>query len=215
MPKNINLINSICKNRVKPSLIRDVKTEALLVFARTALERAFSKIKRDNKFPLKGNISELNRIYEDLSELTQKLIDSVVNSKFLHDLVHQSKFNPSLKEFLKLEEPLITYYEAIAKRIEYHSKDNKILPEFIVLCTLSHWLIEEGKPSFMYPYLKKYDYLNLISLFEKNAKNDESFNKGQILKMHKISFDLVETLKKSKFKLNKQRNIKKRRNLHK
>ena len=39
------VLNTNCKNRIKPKLIRDVKTEALLVFARTALERFFAKMK--------------------------------------------------------------------------------------------------------------------------------------------------------------------------
>ena len=33
-----------CKNRVKPKLLRDIKTEALLVFIRTTLEQSFQQI---------------------------------------------------------------------------------------------------------------------------------------------------------------------------
>lgn len=32
-----------CKNRIKPLLLRDVKTEALLVFVRTTLEDYFNQ----------------------------------------------------------------------------------------------------------------------------------------------------------------------------
>ena len=37
-------MNMTCKNRVKPKLLRDVKTEALLVFIRTTLEQSFHQI---------------------------------------------------------------------------------------------------------------------------------------------------------------------------
>ena len=36
-----------CKNRVKPRLLRDVKTEALLVFIRTTLEQSLYQIDND------------------------------------------------------------------------------------------------------------------------------------------------------------------------
>ncbi|WP_418187265.1 hypothetical protein ACNSOP_08000 [Aliarcobacter lanthieri] len=36
--------NMNCKNRVKPKLLRDIKTEALLVFIRTTLEQYFDSI---------------------------------------------------------------------------------------------------------------------------------------------------------------------------
>ena len=41
---NYYLDNINCTARIKPSLLRDVKTEALLVFVRTALERYFEQI---------------------------------------------------------------------------------------------------------------------------------------------------------------------------
>jgi len=47
IPKN-NLIGSYCTKRIKPSLLRDVKTEALIVFARTALERYFTELDQAN-----------------------------------------------------------------------------------------------------------------------------------------------------------------------
>jgi hypothetical protein len=36
-----------CKNRIKPLLLRDVKTEALLVFVRTTLEDYFIRLTRN------------------------------------------------------------------------------------------------------------------------------------------------------------------------
>ena len=41
---------TICKNRIKPLLLRDVKTEALLVFIRTTLEDYFKQIENSSYY---------------------------------------------------------------------------------------------------------------------------------------------------------------------
>jgi len=40
-------INPNCPNRIKPKLLREQKTEALLVFIRTTLEQSFEKIEKE------------------------------------------------------------------------------------------------------------------------------------------------------------------------
>jgi len=44
-----------CRNRIKPKLLRDVKTEALLVFIRTTLEDYFSQIEKSGYYFQLGN----------------------------------------------------------------------------------------------------------------------------------------------------------------
>ena len=44
-----------CKNRIKPLLLRDVKTEALLVFVRTTLEDYFNQINKSGYYFQLGN----------------------------------------------------------------------------------------------------------------------------------------------------------------
>ena len=55
-----------CNNRIKPSLLRDIKTEALLVFARTALERYFAKIDEYNVDLQLATKEETSYVYDTL-----------------------------------------------------------------------------------------------------------------------------------------------------
>lgn len=204
MSKNI-IINTNCKNRIKPNLIRDMKTEALLVFARTALERFFEKNK-DLAFAKLGTIEETKVVYATLWDLKQKLQDTVVNVDYLINLTKNARTEVGLKNLLKFEEPLITYYDAMAKRIEYHiPKERVFMPELLVLCTLSHWIVEEEKSVSLYPFLKEYDFLYLISRFELTAFESEEDDRKNILDIHKVSTDLIETLLKTKYRYNKNR----------
>ena len=45
-----NNIIITCRNRVKPLLLRDIKTEALLVFIRTTLEDFFKQIEDSSSY---------------------------------------------------------------------------------------------------------------------------------------------------------------------
>lgn len=203
MSKNI-IINTNCKNRIKPNLIRDMKTEALLVFARTALERFFKRTKNESIYNL-GTIEDTKYVYETLWDLKLKLKDTVVNVEYLIDLFHSSKIQPELQKLVKYEEPLMVYYDAMAKRIEFYLPHEKVfMPEFLVLCTLSHWIVEEEKSIALYPFLSDYDYLKLIEIFELSALNN-SEDKKNIMEIHRVSTDLIVTLKRTKYRFNRSR----------
>lgn len=198
------ILNTNCKNRIKPKLIRDVKTEALLVFARTALERFFAK--NENLELMKiGNLEDTKKIYKTLWDLKEELEDSVVNVDYLLNLVQNAKRYAPLRKLAKYEEPLITYYDAMAKRIEFHiPKERVFMPEFLVICTLSHWVIEEEKSVTLYPFLKEFDFLSLMEKYEIAALEKDG-NNMNITDIYKVSTDLIETLKKTKYKFNKDR----------
>ncbi len=198
------ILNTNCKNRIKPKLIRDVKTEALLVFARTALERFFAK--NENLELMKiGNLEDTKKIYKTLWDLKEELEDSVVNVDYLLNLVQNAKRYAPLRKLAKYEEPLITYYDAMAKRIEFHiPKERVFMPEFLVICTLSHWVIEEEKSVTLYPFLKDFDFLSLMEKYEIAALEKDG-NNMNITDIYKVSTDLIETLKKTKYKFNKDR----------
>ena len=65
----MNLLN--CPNRIKPKLLREQKTEALLVFIRTTLEQSFKEIKE------KGSDT--------------KLIDSLKSATYKSNIHRKSK----------------------------------------------------------------------------------------------------------------------------
>jgi len=212
--KQIFSINNYCEDRIKPQLIRDVKTEAVLVFARTALERYFDRFDKENTVLELASIDDTNYVYDSLKSLLIDLQKHVVNVEYLITLVQNSKQNPrnlELKKLAKYEEPLITYYDSMAKRIlhQFPSKTAAV-PELIVISILSIWFEEEEKSTTLYPFIKKYDSLKLIEKYEKYALLLDKDKKKVISMMQTVSIDVVEVLKNVKYKFNTDRKSKNR-----
>lgn len=202
------MIQDNCKvKRIKPRLLRDVKTEAILVFARTALERFFERVDKNDWQPVLGEDDETIYIYDTLRDLKNKLQDCVVNVDYLINLVQSAKQYPELRSLAKFEEPLIIYYDVMAKKVEINIPTDQIwwIPELIVVCMLSQWVIEEEKSIILYPFLKDYDYNKLIEQFEIYGQNLKCEKENIIINMHKMSIDIIEKLKNTKYKVNKDR----------
>ncbi len=195
-----------CKNRIKPTILRDVKTEALLVFARTALERYFNQIQENGCHPIIGTQEDTAYVYDTLRELRDKLQECVVNVDYLLTLAKYGDKYPHLKNLAKYEEPLRDYYNAMAQKVVSHFSDKpSFIPEFLVICVLSHWVLEEEKSVHLYPFLKEIDFSLLIDKFEINREYFEQNNDGIIADMHNISVSIVEKLKAKKYKVNTHR----------
>lgn len=201
-----------CKNRVKPKLLRDVKTEALLVFIRTTLEQSFYQI--DNvgyNFRL-GNEEDNEVVYSSLKKLLEELQDTVINSTYLRSLIENSHKNATLKVIAKKEEPLMVYYDTLIKTIELCLPNGSFwIPELVVISLLSEWIVEEEKTAYFYPYLKNFDYLDLINRYDKSKKDLDDEKREIIMNMYKISSKLIEKLKKAEYKINTNRKKTKRK----
>jgi len=211
MPIN-KLIHDNCKNRVKAVLLLDIKTEALLVFARTALERYFIQIDEVKYKATVGTDSDTSYVYNTLRELLANLQDSVVNVDYFMTLTRESQKSPILRELAKHEDPLIKYYDVMAETVaKFYANKPAYLPEFLVICVLSHWLLEEEKSTNLYPYLKDIDFLELTSKFEDNRKDFEKNEECTIDEIYEVSSLIIEKLKNYKYKVNKTRVSKTRR----
>ena len=194
----------ICKNRVKPVLLRDIKTEALLVFCRTTLEDYFNQIDKLGYFFQLGNKEDNEFTTSELKKLLNNLQDTVINFSYLRSLIQNSSKNYSSIAIIKREEPLIFYYDSLVKEIERLLKNGSFwIPELIVICLLSEWIIEEEKSTYFYSYLKDFNYFELLNCYEKEKKNLDSDKKDIIFNMYKISSKLIERLKKTEYKINK------------
>ena len=194
---------TICKNRIKPLLLRDIKTEALLVFIRTTLEDYFRQIENESYYFGLGSKEDNQFVYNELKKLLEKLQDTVINSSYLRCLIENAPKHPSLKVLAKKEEPLMVYYDSLVKTIERLLKDGNLwIPELIVIALLSEWIIEEEKSTYFYPFLNDINYLDLLSRYD-NAKIGLDKDKKEImLNMYKISSTLIEKLKNTKYKVN-------------
>ena len=197
---------TICKNRIKPLLLRDVKTEALLVFIRTTLEDYFKQIENSSYYFELGSKEDNQFVFNELKKLLEKLQDTVINSSYLRSLIENAPKHPSLKVLAKREEPLMVYYDSLVKTIERLLKDgNSWIPELIVIALLSEWIIEEEKSTYFYPFLNDINYLDLLSRYD-NAKIGLDKDKKEImLNMYKISSTLIEKLKNTKYKVSKNK----------
>lgn len=200
-----------CKNRIKPKLLRDVKTEALLVFVRTTLEESFYQIDTVGYNFKLGNEEEYTIVYSSLKKLLDELQDTVVNSTYLRSLIDNSHKNITLKMLAKKEEPLMVYYDSLVSTMELSLKNGSSwIPELLVISLLSEWIIEEEKTSYFYPYLKDINYLDLITRYDNSKKDLDDEKKEIMMNMYKISSKLIERLKKVEYKINTHR--KKKRN---
>ena len=197
---------TICKNRIKPLFLRDVKTEALLVFIRTTLEDYFKQIENSSYYFELGSKEDNQFVYNELKKLLEKLQDTVINSSYLRSLIENAPKHQSLKALAKKEEPLMVYYDSLIKTIErLLTNGSSWIPELIVISLLSEWIIEEEKSTYFYPFLKDLDYIDLINRYD-NAKIGLDKDKKEImLNMYKISSTLIEKLKNTKYKVSKNK----------
>ena len=202
----------ICKNRIKPLLLRDVKTEALLVFVRTTLEDYFRQIENKSNYFELGSKEDNQFIYNELKKLLEKLQDTVINSSYLRSLIENAPKHPSLKVLAKREEPLMVYYDSLVKTIErLLTNGNSWIPELIVIALLSEWIIEEEKTAYFYPYLKDINYLDLITKYENSKKSLNDEKKEVLMNMYKISSKLIDKLKKAEYRINTNRKKQRKR----
>jgi hypothetical protein len=199
-------VSNNCKNRIKPTMLSVVKTEALLVFARTALERFFQHINENKLHPKVGTKEETEYVYNTLRDLNTKLQEVVVNADYLINLVQSAKKYPELRSIAKIEEPLMNYYDAMAQQVAiYFDKRPAYIPEFLVICMLNHWIFEEEKDISLYPFLKDVDFEKLIYIFEMNRKEFIKDDLCIISDIFEISSVTIEKLKSTKYKVNKDR----------
>ena len=205
IPKN-HLISDNCTDRIKPSLLRDVKTEAWLVFARTALERYFARLDEAKLETTAADSEEIAYVYNTLKRLLTQLQTCVVNVDYLIDLSQNANRHPVLKTLSKQEEPLIAYYDIMAQKVRDHFQGRPTsLPTFLVISVLAEWILGEEKSTHIYPFLDNIDFLELIGKFEDNREHFNHDNECQISEIHELSFEIIEKLKNYKYKVNKKR----------
>ncbi len=205
IPKN-NGTSSYCTNRIKPSLLRDVKTEALLVFARTALERYFAQLDQANMHSVAETDPEAIYVYDTLKKFLTQLQESVVNADYLINVVHNANQHPAFKVLKKQEEPLMEYYDIMAQKVRSHYDGEFVyLPVFLVVSVLAEWILGEERSTHIYPFLNEIDFLELIGKFEDNREHFYQDDKCKISEIHELSFKIIEKLKNYKYKANKNR----------
>jgi len=207
-----NLSKNYCSERIKPSMLRDVKTEALLVLVRTALERYFAELSKIEAKEVVEVDENAKYVYTTLQELLTQLQKHIVNVDYLINLVNHASQRPQLRALYKVEEPLINYYDIMAQQVKSHFDGKHVyLPVFLVICVLSGWIQGEEKSTHLFPFLEGIDFLELMGKFEEKREDFNSDGTCRITDIHELSFKMIEKLKSHKYKVNKSRVSKSRR----
>ena len=197
-----NTVNNNIAKRVKPSLLRDVKTEALLVFTRTGLEGYFSQLNRAGCAPVIGSEEDTAYIYGTLQSLLENLQECVVDAEYIQTIASHASKEQKMFLLYQQEKPLIDYYNLLVQAVGEHYKDEPLyLPDFLVICALSIWILEEEKSVHHYPFLEDIDWLELIGRFELNRQEFEKEGECLLSKIHDFSYKLIQRLKKKKLKI--------------
>jgi hypothetical protein len=200
-----------CPKRIKPKLLREQKTEALLVFIRTTLEQSFEQMEK-KEFQLElGCKEDTEYIHSTLKQILDNLQEFVVSSSYLRSLIANIHKHRSFKLLAKKEEPLMVYYDTIVKAIETKLKNGTPwIPELIVISLLSEWLLEEEKSVYLYPFLKDVNYFELIEKYDQLKIDTDSEKKEVIMNMYRISSYIIQKLKNVKYKTNTKRKKKRK-----
>lgn len=198
--------------QIKMNILRDIKTDALLIYIKTVIEELLANIKKETYKIDLGNIEFNNEIEKNIREINSYLSKNTINAYELKAIMSFEQLKNKSDKLVPNNQALIFYYNLLVKQIETQLQEGDIwIPEQIILSLLSEWLIEENKSIILYPFLKGIDYLKLLSFYETARNNDKNIElRKNIIIMYKISSSMIKKLKNSKYKINSSRKSKKR-----
>ena len=199
--------------QIKIKLLRDVKTDALLIYIKTVIEELLENIKNETYKVDLGYENFNKEIEENIIELNIKLDKTIINAYELKSFMAYQQMKQTNHKLLPNDEALVFYYNTIVKQIETQLKEGELwIPEQIVLALLSEWVLEEEKSTIFYTFLNDFDYLRLLSYYETARNNEKNINlRENIIRMYQISSSMIKRLKNSKYKINSSRKSKMRK----
>lgn len=194
-------------------LLRDIKTDALLIYIKTVIEELLENIKNETYKIDLGYENFNKKIEENIIELNIKLDKTIINAYELKSFMAYQQMKQTNHKLLPNDEALVFYYNTIVKQIETQLKEGELwIPEQIVPALLSEWVLEEEKSTIFYTFLNDFDYLRLLSYYETARNNEKNINlRENIIRMYQISSSMIKRLKNSKYKINSSRKSKMRK----
>jgi len=194
-------------DKIKVKLLREIKTDALLIYIRSVLEELLAKIEK-NEYSINLGYDEFNEeIKNNVLFLLSNLQKSILNANELKKIIVMEQNKRPNKRLLPDDEALILYYNTLVLQIESVLHEGEPwIPEQVIFALLSEWVIEESKSTYFYPFLNEIDYLKLLNYYEQIAKEEvETDIKSNVLKMYEIASSMIRKLKNCKYKINRRK----------
>jgi hypothetical protein len=194
-------------DKIKVKLLREIKTDALLIYIRSVLEELLAKIEK-NEYSINLGYDEFNEeIKNNVLFLLSNLQKSILNANELKKIIVLEQNKRPNKRLLPDDEALILYYNTLVLQIESVLHEGEPwIPEQVIFALLSEWVIEESKSTYFYPFLNEIDYLKLLNYYEQIAKEEvETDIKSNVLKMYEIASSMIRKLKNCKYKMNRRK----------
>ena len=132
--------------QIKLKLLRDFKTDELLIYIKTVIEELLENIKKGSYKIDLGNDEFNLEIEENIKILNSHLSKTIINAYELKAFMSYSQIKTKNSKLLPNDEALVFYYNSIVKQIETSLQEGDIwIPEQIILSLLSEWILEENK----------------------------------------------------------------------
>jgi len=198
--------------------LRDLKSEALLIFVHLLLNEFMSGFSDDKGIACKTQCDEqTDFIYKKSIELNEYLKDNLIETyetmkvKMDNALKSDLDFNRA-----KVIEPLAYYYDVVAKtQTRLVDKNENWLPEVIAFTLIELWILEEEKSFNKHKFIREINLTKVMENIHKihsiSKKVNDTFLKNLIVKMMDISEVMAKKLSISKFKIAKSHSKKKRK----
>lgn len=185
--------------RLKPTFLREMKSEAVLVFCGTLFDlteenNQSSSIFEDEKFK-----NEAKEIKNCIDNLKAQINSQIIKEENFGYLIKNRTKKEVYPLFVK-ELPLIYYTEVLHLCLNEQMKDKqKWIPEFLIFALLCDWFIEQNNSTKLFSFVENFDYCKILSIYEKVSLQSKSSVKQTVNDMYKLSLDLSSKLKKAKF----------------
>lgn len=103
---------------IKIKLLRDIKTDALLIYIKTVIEELLENIKNETYKIDLGYQEFNNEIEENIRKLNEELSLTIINAYELKAFISYQQVKNRNQKLLPNDEALIFYYNSLVKQIE-------------------------------------------------------------------------------------------------
>lgn len=214
---------SILRNYPRPLTENDSKLQSILIYVGSRLKDTLEAQKTKNGIALFDD-KILNKLLEFNKELYKEICEYIPKFEEIEDemekiISHRNPTDLQIKTYTEYL-PVSKFFNLIVNECEKAFDNNRNwIPDLMAISLIMNWLKEKDKKSFTYKFLEKYDYQEIIDLYNsvalKNKKEDKFFYET-ITNMYDLAEEIINKIDKTKYQTkivreNKKSNKKKKK----